>query len=430
MRIVTMLGSIAMAAACGATPPDDGAGAPDGGSDTSGLDYERLFPADRVVDVDLAISQADWDALLVDPRQDVWVPATLTYDGVTVPQIAMRLKGNSSRFSVDQRGSERFSFKLDIDELVPGQKLFGVDKLNLNNVFKDPSYLRERLASEVYQAAGVPAARVTHARVTRNGELFGLYVVVEQVDKDFLRDRFADASGNLYKPEIPTGDLVWRGATIDAYPGMELKTNEDAPDHTALLAMLDVLNHAADAELETALGAVLDVDAVLRYLAATTALVNLDSYAGTGHNYYLYADPSTGKFAPIAWDANEAFGNFGCMLAPSALLALPYDQPICGPAGQRPLIMRVLAVPAWRAAYEQHLRDLLAGAFATAAITTRVDTLAALVRADVQQDPTRFFGVAEFELNLHDDLVRGPSTTFGLTSFVTRRSAALDAALP
>ncbi|MBS1124978.1 MAG: Spore coat protein CotH, partial [Deltaproteobacteria bacterium] len=100
MRIVTMLGSIAMAAACGATPPDDGAGAPDGGSDTSGLDYERLFPADRVVDVDLAISQADWDALLVDPRQDVWVPATLTYDGVTVPQIAMRLKGNSSRFSV------------------------------------------------------------------------------------------------------------------------------------------------------------------------------------------------------------------------------------------------------------------------------------------------------------------------------------------
>ena len=439
MRALVCLSLCATLSACGA---GEGAPGPDAGGDAApGVDaapgdagppdYARLFPEDRIVDVDLAVADADWATLMADPRVDVWVPAALTYDGVTLSQVAVRLKGNSSRNRVAQLGSERFSFKIDLDEYVAGQKLFGVDKLNLNNGFKDPTFLRERLGLDLYRGFGVPAPRSTFARLTKNGELFGLYIVVEQVDRDFLRDHFPDDAGNLYKPEIPTGDLVWRGASIDAYPGLELKTNEAAPDHSAILHLLDVLNHAADADLEAALGAVLDVDGVLRWLAVTTALVNLDSYAGMGHNYYLYEDRTTGRFAIAAWDVNEAFGNFRCgMLSPSALLAMSYAQPICGDPAQRPLIMRILAVPAWKAAYEGHLADLLAGAAAPAAAAARVDALATLIRADVAADPTKFYTTADFETGLHTDIVRGPETIFGLTSFVERRAAALAGQLP
>jgi spore coat protein CotH len=397
-------------------------------------DYDRLFPADRIVDVDLAIAAADWDAMMVDPLVDLYVPATLTYDGVVVPNVAVRLKGNSSRNSVERMGSERYSFKVDLDEYVPGQRLLGLDKINFNNGFKDPSYLRERLATELYAGAGVPTSRSAYIRLTRNGEPFGLYLAVEQVEADWLRDRFGESDGNLYKPEIPAGDLAWRGTDIAAYTNLEIESDGD-PTHAALLAFLDALNNAPAAERQARLDATFDVDGFLRYLAVTTALVNLDSYQGSAHNYYLYVQAATGKVVLLPWDTNEAFGNFSCGLSADALLALPHDAPFCGGATMRPLVTRVLAVPAWKARYQELLAEFLAGGFAPAAVAARVEALSTLIRADVAADPTRFFTTMDFETSLADDLVRpGPngmtSTTFGLTSFVERRAAALATQLP
>lgn len=433
-----ILASLFLFAACGSTDPasdsvDAGSAdavpaTPDAGP--TAPDYGRLFPSDRVLDVDLAITPDDWATLMADPLVDVYVPATLTYDGETVTQVGVRIKGNSSRWSVANMGSERFSFKVDIDYYVDGQKLFGVDKLNLNNGFKDPSFLRERLALDLLREYGLPAPQTTYARLTISSQLHGLYTVVEQVDKDFLADRFPDDSGNLYKPEQPDGELTWRGDSIGAYPKLELKTNEDAPDHTAILHFLDVLNHTPTDQLETALAEVLDVELFLRWLAVNTVLVNMDSYAGTAHNYYLYEDRTTGRFVYVPWDVNEAYGNFDCNLAPDVLIGMSYLQPICQDPARRPLIMKVLAVPAFRATYEAHLRAVLEGPFAAAAVAARVDALAALIRPYVIEDPTRFSSVADFEANLYDDVPRGPRVTFGLTSFAERRGAALATQLP
>ncbi len=414
--------------ACGGVAPSE-----EGGDSTP--DYDRLFPADRIIDADLTISDADWGTLMANPLEDIYVPADLTYDGETLTQIAIRLKGNSSRNSVSMRGGERYSFKLDLDENVAGQKLFGVDKLNLNNSFGDPTFLRERLATDLYRAFGVPAPQTAFVRLTRNGEPFGLYVAVEQVEADFLRANFDDADGGLYKPERPSGDLTWSGGAITDYPGIEIKSDELTTDHTALLTMLDALNNSADADLEAAVGAALDVEGVLRYLAVTAAVVNLDSYTGSGHNYYLYEDRSIGKIAVVAWDTNEAFGRFTCGLSVQSLIDLRYDQPVCGDPTRKPLVRRLLSVPAWKARYEELLGELTAGGFAPAAITSQVETLAALIRADVAADPTKFFTAADFETNLTTDLVRpGPNgssqTTLGLTSFTQRRGSALAAQLP
>ncbi len=422
-------------AACAAPPPAAlDAGAAADATVPAAIDYERLFPGDRIVDVDLAITDADWATLMADPLEDVYVPTSLTYDGVTVENIAMRLKGNSSRNQVAARGGERYSFKLDLDEYVGGQRLLGIDKLNLNNGFGDPSLLREHLAHAVYRGFGVPAPRTAFVRLTRNGDAFGLYLAVEQVEQDFLRDRFADPDGALYKPEMPDGDLGWNGDAITDYPGLEIKSDEDTTDHGALLTMLDVLNHSSEADLEPALGAVLDIEGVLRYLAVTAALVNQDSYTGSAHNYYLFEDRGAGAITTIAWDANEAFGRFSCGLSAQARIDLRYDQPVCGDPALRPLATRVLAVPAWKARYEQLLVELIAGAFAPAAITAEVDRLAAMIRADVAADPTKFFTTEDFETNLTTDLTnqspQGTTTTFGLTSFTERRVEALTAQLP
>ena len=454
-RLGVLLLVLLAAPACGSseTPPDGDADADadgdadadadgDADGDGDGPEYARLFPTDRIVDVDLTFADEDWAALLVDPMQDVWVHATLTLDGVVVPDVGVRLKGNSSRNSVRQMGSERYSFKVDTNRFVDGQDVLGVDRLNLNNGFKDPSYLRERLGAELYREVGVPTIRTAHARLTRNGEPFGLYTLVEEVDGDFLREWFSDDEGALYKPEPHAGNLEWHGDSFDWYEanGMDVESDPATTDHAALLHFLDVLNNTADGELEAALAEVFDVDSWLRYLAVTIALVNLDYYGAMGHNYLLYEDRSTGRFVFLPWDVNESYGNFSCGLDTNELVNFPYDDPTCGGPGggggpTHPLITRVLAVPAWRAALEGLLAELTAGPWAPALVHDQVHAMADLVREDVRADPTAFRTFEDFETSLDEDLPpagAGPGLgpVLGLTSFAERRAAALTAQLP
>ncbi len=50
-----------------------------------------------------------------------------------------------------------------------------------------------------------------------------------------------------------------------------------------------------------------DVDAVLKYMAVQTMVVNLDGLTGdTTHNFYLYE--SDGRISLIPWDYDLAFG--------------------------------------------------------------------------------------------------------------------------
>ena len=187
----------------------------------------------------------------------------------------------------------------------------------------------------------------------------GLYTIAEQVDGDFIDAHFADDSGDLYKPEPEEGNLRFQGPTIDSYSleRLDLKTNEESSDHSAFLALVETLDsHPGDAE---ALAEVLDLDEVSLYLAFCTALTNLDSYYGLGHNYYLYEQE--GVFSVIPWDLNESFGSFTCACDSEALLALPIDEPTCGDLDERPLVAAIFGNPQLLAQYHQHLEALFAG---------------------------------------------------------------------
>jgi spore coat protein CotH len=52
--------------------------------------------------------------------------------------------------------STRYSFKVDMNYYVDGQKLLGMKKINLNNNYKDPSYMRERLSYDMMRSLGIP----------------------------------------------------------------------------------------------------------------------------------------------------------------------------------------------------------------------------------------------------------------------------------
>jgi len=381
---------------------------------------------EEVVGVKLELTAEAWAAILAAPLDETFQQGAIEYDGVRVENVGIRVKGNSSLKSVADSGSTRFSFKVDMNEYVSGQKLLGVKKLNFNNSFKDPTFLREVLGYEVAPWLGLPAPRTTFADLTVAGTHLGLFVVVEQVDSEFIERTFQDTTGDLYKPEPPAGGLAYTGDDALTYTGLELKTNETTSDHSAFMALLKALDSQDAAMIEASL----DVDRAISYLAMNAVLTNLDSYNGPGHNYYLYEEG--GRFTVIPWDMNEAFGAFNCGCDRTGLVEYPIDEPSCGRLSERPLLGAILDNAEWRAAYHERMRAVLDGPLAEPGWSARIAELADRIRPTVQADPTKFYSETLFEQALTQDVtLTGPmaAISLGLGAFAAERGASVRAQL-
>ncbi|MGE7092768.1 CotH kinase family protein [Lysinibacillus sp. NPDC048646] len=267
--------------------------------------YETLvFNQSKVTTVDIEIAEEDWADMLANAADEELKQADITINGKKTENVAIRTKGNLSLRSVVNSDSDRYSLKIDFDYYDDTQSLYGLKKLNLNNNYSDSTLMREYISYELMEQMGLPTPAHSYMYVTVNGEERGLYLGVEAVDETFLANNYGSNNGFLYKPDGTGSDLKYISDDIADYTGIGLKTNEDQIDESKIIDMLDVINNGGDIEQY------IDVDEMLRYFAANTALVNLDSYQGNmKHNYYLYEND--GVFSIIPWDYNMSFGGFG-----------------------------------------------------------------------------------------------------------------------
>ena len=169
--------------------PAPGAGPP---PDLAGWMYD---PA-TMVEVDLELPPASIDALDADPEEYVDGTFSLnTTDGSYGPlQIGVRLKGQGSFRPL----SGKAAFKLKFSHSVPGQRFLGLKGMTLNNMVQDPSMIHETLTFALHRAAGVPAPRTGYSFVRVNGDAYGVYLNIENVDEIMLRRHFATTK-HLYE---------------------------------------------------------------------------------------------------------------------------------------------------------------------------------------------------------------------------------------
>jgi spore coat protein CotH len=268
--------------------------------------YEtKVFNEKKVTTVNIEVDEDEWANLKENAQDEEYIQGNVTIAGKTVNNVAIRAKGNSSLSSVVNSDSDRYSLKIDFDYYDDTQSLYGLKKLNLNNNYSDSTLMKDFVSYEMMEQMGLPTPSHSYMYVTVNGEDYGLFLGVEQVEETFLAKEFNDNSGFLYKPDGTGSDLVWISDNIDDYTGMDLKTNEKDAEDSKIIDFLKEIN-SENGDIES----VMDVDNMLRYFAMNTALVSLDSYQGTmKHNYYLYEQD--GKFSIIPWDYNMAFGGFG-----------------------------------------------------------------------------------------------------------------------
>ncbi|MEO2023677.1 MAG: CotH kinase family protein [Pirellulaceae bacterium] len=399
--------------------------------------WQQVYSGQRILEIELRLTSQAWDAMQPtgggrgDGTRFPYASGTLTIDGQKLDRVGMRFKGNSSyRFS--ERGLRR-PFKIDTNRFTKGLKWFGKTKLNLSNSFKDSTYLREKLGYEIFHAAGLPTPGVGWAHVwltidgQRQREDLGLYVLVEQVDDDWVEHHYGADSANslLMKPE---GMFEWPylGKDLKAYERYEIKEGET---NTKLLQRFaDFLQFSQESTPEVfnrRVGTFLDLDNWAQYFAANTLLVNIDSIVAMPHNYYLLVDQADGLIKILPWDLNECFGLFTVGASPEDLVRWDIRRPWLT---QNRLLERLFEMPDFQRRYQEAIRKLLESAFGPAQISRRVaalqPSLEAILKGSGMNEQVRQMQLSiDGSESSGEGFRRGP---IGLKYFVKERVASVE----
>lgn len=304
----------------------------------SGCNYTVVFPQDSLNRIEIIMSPQSWEQVKLNmntiygiefgsknqananPNPDIepgYVDVLLKYNGKSWKNVGYRLKGNSSLKSAWSMGNYKLPFRMNFDKFedtFPGTKdqhFYGFKELTFSPGFKDPSLMREKLASEIFRMAGIPAANTAFYRVYIDFgaglKYCGVYTCVEVPEDNMIKAQYGEENGNIYKPES-------RLSVFNPIQ-FEKKNNELTADYSDVKSFVTILNSSerlADAsKWRSNLEAVFNTNHFLQYLAVNNAIVNWDSYGVMSHNYYLY-NHSEKKLCWIPWDHNETFlGNPG-----------------------------------------------------------------------------------------------------------------------
>ncbi len=422
------------------------------------------FIVNRVITVRISMPPENWHKCMNDPYAQEYVKADFEYDGRNIGAVGVRPKGNSSLNQAVVWNSPRMPLAVDFNLFNRARSLYGVKKVFLNNGWSDPTLIRERLAYDIFAEMDLPTPRSCLVDLWVNQIHLGVYTMAEMVDAAFLKRHFPDPTGNLYKPDVLSALLDWteddlapqrikrarfqtpepnaelnvnlgggrlldilramgeeesvagyvRATPIPKEAGlpmtnyrdyihaMNLKTNLDKPDYSALFKFLKVLNKEPAETFIQEIEKVLDIDSTLRFFAVSGVILHLDNYNSIGHNAHFYE--VDGKFHIIPWDTNMAFGTFNSGIRKEGLIHFYVDEPVAGPMNRYPLINRLLAHPPYLEKYRQYVKQLVDGPFSPEVMETKIDQLSRLVAPYAAADPHYFYAPGDWARCLNEDL--------------------------
>ena len=186
-------------------------------------------------------------------------------------------------------------------------------------------------------------------------------------------------------------DLVYSDDQVESYSSIfesaVFKTTSE--DEERVITALRNLNDGTDLEQYV------NVESVLKYFAANTFVVNLDSYVSSmKHNYYLYED--NGQLSMLPWDYNLAFGGFQAGTA-SLAVNFPIDTPVSGvDLSERPIIGKLLEVEVYKELYHTYLQQSVEEYIGSGLYAQTIKQVQNLISPYIKEDPTAFYTYDEY----------------------------------
>lgn len=302
---------------------------------------ERLFDTSVVHTIDIVMD--DWEGFIAGCEDEEYVLCDLVIDGEEQPGAGIRAKGNTSLSSVAAYGNDRYSFKIEFDHYDSSLSYYGLDKLNLNNIIQDNTYMKDFLSYQLMAAAGAAAPLCSYVWITVNGEDWGLYLAVEGVEESFLLRNYGTDYGELYKPDsMEMGGGRGNGGGFGGRGGMGgMPSDMGEPPE----------------------------------------------------------DMGGGLLSMLPWDYNLAFGGFMGSSDAEALVNWSIDDPTSdGDTESRPMLAWIFESEEYTELYHAAFAEFIESVFTSGEFERLFDETVELISPYVERDPTKFCTYEEFEL--------------------------------
>ena len=376
-----------------------------------------LFDTSYVHNINVEIAPEDWMELIRTPEDKTKYPANVTIDGEKIEHISFSVKGGYTITATKKRMSNCFSFKLNFGKYEKGQNFYGLDKVHLNNCIMDPSHLRDYLSYDVMRQAGISAPLVSFVKLTVNGENFGLYVAVEDVDDSFLARNHHDKDSIWYKPENPEMVIVKKDPQA-----VDSKNIQDAGENLLYIdnnlnSYLSIFNNSAgkptDEDKQFVIEAIQalntnenvenywNMDEIIRYFAANNLMLSMDSYIGEyAQNYYLLQEND--ELSILPWDYDFSFGSF-VLNDPrvpkeySDIYHWDVDNPtfLCEEK-DRPLWTVIKNNSAYLEKYHQEIQKLIENYFEKGIFEEKINALSKMIEPEIDSTPLALHRIDEY----------------------------------
>lgn len=397
---------------------------------------KTVFGAD-IITIDIQADETEWQNMLDNAINEEYIMADVAVNGKKYSYVGIRPKGNNSLQQVYSSDSDRYSFKIKFDEYTAGQTCGGLDMLVLNDMLGDATYMKEYTAFEMMKELGIETPYFGYAKITVNGEDWGLYLALEAYNDSYKQRVSGNENGTLYnvkstdmgggnfgnaeKSVQPDSTDITDNSQFRGFGGKGggmgasngggslLYTDDEASNYSAIFGnVVGGGNEEAYSKVISALKALnsgenieeyFDVDEILRYLAVHSFVVNLDSYSSNmAQNYYIYEQDGIIQILP--WDYNYAWGAFQGGTA-SSTVNFPIDTPVSGvEMSERPLISVLFENEEYFERYHGYLNELLEKYFTDGKFNNKIDELDNLIGGYVKSDPTAFYTYEEYQTAL------------------------------
>lgn len=387
---------------------------------------ERLFDTSVVHTIDIVMD--DWEGFIAGCEDEEYVLCDLVIDGEEQPGAGIRAKGNTSLSSVAAYGNDRYSFKIEFDHYDSSLSYYGLDKLNLNNIIQDNTYMKDFLSYQLMAAAGAAAPLCSYVWITVNGEDWGLYLAVEGVEESFLLRNYGTDYGELYKPDsMEMGGGRGSGGGFGGRGGMGgmpsdmgeppedmggMPDMSEMPEMGEIPDMGEVPEMGEMPEIGGGMGGGMmggSSDVLLVYTDD-----DYDSYANIFDNAKTdvsNADKDRlidalqalgedgGLLSMLPWDYNLAFGGFMGSSDAEALVNWSIDDPTSdGDTESRPMLAWIFESEEYTELYHAAFAEFIESVFTSGEFERLFDETVELISPYVERDPTKFCTYEEFEL--------------------------------
>lgn len=295
--------------------------------------------------------------------EDIYIPISLSYNGIEWDDTFLRIRGDGSR----QFPKKSLKLKFDGIPFVNGSST-----LNFNAEYEDKSYLRSFLSSLVYKMTGQTCFSTEHIRVYLNGDYLGLYLMVENMDGDFLDANNYDPQGALYKATA-------EGACMSIYDDIandwEQKTGPENKEELA--HFIDQINQVSIDDYPGFCDINMNYNQVVNLIACNMVLSNTSTYY---HNYYMYHDVhGSGRWEMMPWDLDKTFSI-------NAWRNHTYSSPPWTP--DNPFLEKAILHPGMMADINDRANHIFQEIFKADILHPIIDSLLAVIESSVIEDTT------------------------------------------